>query len=960
MDNAQEEYQRISALRAKVLRQRVAAQRAEIARGEDLATVNTPPNIGHLGFDEEVTIDDPSFVENLGRRMAQEGAESAGFLSDIVLGGVIKATDMLTPDENFDADSVDEEVDASRAYETILNKIGVRTDPVEPRTTGERLTHNIVAPAASGLGILSLARKTTGKVGKAIKENFGDYAKAEVGAAVAGGTIRTGAESVGVNPLVSTGLELVSNIMGGVTVDRAIATKRAIQNGKKIATDFLKKKTSDFSEAEHDAAATVIQGDLRNKGFDPREAADEVAETKNLPDAERITVGASTTNPALQSFEASVFKNNEAARLKYEKSGLDLEAFIHAEMRIAMGDPHALVEVLEAYRKSSVWLSGLVEQRIQQAVEEAVKVAQESPRFPGSEGEIGETIKQLLLGIGREVREIESKKWNNLELTDVTMRPLVEKLDEIMREAQKWDVRDGLTDFPDKSFRDQILEFVTVVDEAADDVPQILGANGKPLTPKVDKPPEIDPDAIVEASQIIVMRKALLERAALAGASKQPSKARRLYALADAALETLETGSTKFVEDLADAREYSFNLNERFTREVIGPLLSASARRGEVVAGNEVMERLFKPNQRGATNMKALVLAAGEMPEAAKAYIMRQFYKTFSSGEAFNTKNGQDFLDDFRPALDEAGMTPLIEANVKASAAIDVIMDEQTALREGIRDSEITRILEIGTTEQDIVGAIETMFTTRTGQGQRRVKQMFDEIEFNNGLSATEKRAATGGLRSAIVEGALKSFFNASGRIVAGIDDRILRVRNVLEKSGQYTEEQIERVVHLANLFSKQNKAGARTVFSGQSNTPQDIAQSRVMEKLMRLAFIKKIAPIFSKDAGPGSMSIHQQAGQMGADLGKKLGVNDAQTLINMAIFDADLMEALLRREVDMTAADYGIIARALRSVARVAIGIGKKLAPQPLRGSQVGILSHGAEEINDEQARGREITGAQ
>lgn len=934
---------------------------------QQIAAARPAPTQGEIVTDDVEAASGVGLMENLGRLGAKTVAEVYGFPGDVALGIGMQAADLALPNSvvsDEELNILDERYDVSRAFEKMMNSLGVRTDVVEPRSGGERLLHNVVGPVAGGLLGLGTAAGTTGAVGNAVRQNFKRYAGADATAATAGGLAKTGVEVAGGGELASTGVELVANLVAGGFADRLMG----LGNLARKTQDAAKNTISDYNSRERSIARDFFIANLERAGENVDRVVSDVA-APGSPGAELLTPGAKARSPALQALEKSIIGADPRAADLFAHRKMEFDDFIRAQFRVAAGEPGLTDAVIDAYRASVDYRIDLVEKRLQQAIEDARKLVESAP--PGLYDDWSTPVKRILQRAEKEAREIESELWNNLPIAEVPMIRITDTYKEIMDEARVTGEAFGLEDFP-ASGTEIALKRLAGAEESADDAVTLLDKDGRPLK-ETPKTPAFDPNATTSTDEVIDFRKTMLERAAEAAANQKRSLSRRYYMLADAAMATLEEMGKDLAPEAAqaynDARTFSKNLNDRFTRDVIAPLLAVTPNRSELVPGNELMENLIRRGEAGRTNMIALKAAARGIPPQAKTSILQKFWIATLKDGKIDTNAAKNFLSGYHQLLEEAGLLDMVESIAAAASRADVAAQDIVRARQAIKSEALFQVaskygmrieledaLPTMTREQasnyvssgrGLVDAIGVAFRNKAGASQTKLRAMFDEIMALQGVSPEEKRVAVAGLRSAIMEGAVAALYRESGDPVTGVSQVATRIRVALENTGRFTDAQIERVTELSNLIEAANEAATRQTFKGESNTAKDLQRNFVMGQLLRYISVRYFANWF-KGEGPGALTIAGQSGRLGERIGEKIGVQDAFSLVTDAIFDQNLWVSLMKHESALTDGDVGNIKRALSAIKKGSMGLLRFGAGSMIQPSQTTVLQGLGEEITE------------
>jgi len=863
--------------------------------------------------------EDVGMGANIGRAAAKGVVSTLGFPGEVALA-IPKAGAYLAGDEG----SIDylNSIDPTGTINSILNQAGIRTDP-EPGNFRERMASNTAEAIAGGMTGLGFASQASGIVRQGTQKlmagRLGRFAAEDAASATAGAAVRSVAQEAGLgDPAASIGEFGASMLTGGILGKAQMAME---------GFAAMKNAPAGFKASERAAAKKYFQGNLAEFGEDPEAVRN--ALVADGPEGSRLlTPGARSGSTALQAIENSIIKSNPELQNQLIQSKKDLNTYVSDELRAALGGDGVPQDFIDNYRQGSDWAIHVSEKNRQSVIEQAWKEISDLP----PDMDYSSAIKRKLDEAKKLDRDLESELWDKTGAEDVLVesgdpnRPfLKESWEALKREIAEAGRGQGDKGLPDKSTMGRIREIVGDVSMAQPDA----------ISRYYGKPPEAPQDPTATVKELLALRSSLLDDAAEASASQNGQLARRLNALADGVLNTFDGVSGESAEAITQARKFSKDLNDRYSRDVIAPLLAQSASRGEKVAGNEVMGKLLKPSEPGRTAFRALKLAMGEMPKEASDYVLQKFYKDAIGEDGIDVKKAEKFISDFKPALEEAGLMDIVSSYVVTGRAVNKANVEAAALTQSLEGDVIAKFLRnYGTTNDDIVNFVASSLKSEAGASQAKLKEMFDQ-------SLTDVSGnAFRGLKSAVVDGALKAFYTAGDDVTksAATDlPRITsRVVNALEATGQFTPEQLDRVSQLGTILNKQASSERLRAFKGQSNTPQDLAAASALSNVARMAALKWVAPVVGK--GPGSLRAASIVSDMAGKLAGVITKDNAESLIKGAIFDQDLMAALLENPQTISPKSVATIKGFLKGVGRVAFVGGA-------RPSQVTILNDAEQE---------------
>lgn len=893
----------LEAYRARDRAKAAGDERAELAAHRSLRAKGQLPPVVEDG--QEVTTSDApvSLLNNIARRVNKELLGAATMIPDAALAVTREAARAFTDTPEEELEAFDKRYDLEDTLQGLLDDAGMGgiTKP-KPKNVVEAGILNVLGPVATGQGLLGTARTTAGRVGRALRDDYARYAKTDAAAATAGGIARTLAEGKGDNPDQSgLGFELAANFMVGSFVDRAIVARNLYSQFKNTNVKEM------IGSREFDVASDVMKGSVREAGEDPAEVVTALKRPE-APGTELLTPAAKARSPALAAAERSVLKGPEATRMqaKYLEVKQDASMFIRNQLVEQLGGGGVAQDYIDTMMDSADYAVQIMEKNVQMSL---AQLAAKQSELPPIGPDLSQEVKDLLITARNNAREVEQWFWAKSGLSDVSMDPLSKKLDEIMSEAKLIDEKTDYANFPDAAIRGLVKE---------------LGEAGT-----------------ASSDEIVALRSVILESAAEASADGKNALARRLNDLAGATLDTLDTGTPEFTEAFNEARRYSKELNDRFSRDIIAPLLGRSARRGELTPGNELMDKLMRGNEAGRTNMQALKIAMGDvidparpvtlqnltMPEAAQGYIMKKFLDETGIGLDYGA--GESFIKRFGPMLEEAGLLQMAQQYVDVARMVRTAEDDLVDFMKPQNRSIAEQLFnKFGHNEKGLIAGITTMLQQAAGGVEAKLPELFRSLDAAEnfagmpGAPRIDYAAAEAGLKTAIVEAVLRTFYTRDTNILGTrtevsqlLDEALPRITYALTATGKYTIDQVNRVAELADIAIRQGQAERQRPHKGQSSTSGDLALASSVGVFMRFLGLRAAGVV--KGGGPGSLQIASLMGRIGARIGTKLTHVDAQELLNRAVFDKELLIALLERPDRMTEANRNVILRALTGIRR-------------------------------------------
>ena len=830
-----------------------------------------------LALYQKANPEDPGILENAARGAAKGVASIAAFPAEAALA-VPKAGAYLAGDqESLDYLST---IDPTGAINSILNEAGVRTDP-QPGTFKERMAANTAEAVAGGLAGIGAGGMARGVIREGTQRlmagRLGRFAGEEVVAATAGAGVRSIAQEAGLGDPAAGVSEFAANFLTGGLMDKI----RLASEG----ASALSGVGAGFRTAERQKAANFYQGALTMAGEDPAKVAQTIRQT--VPGDEMLTAGARSGSVALQSAENALIKGNPELQARFIESKKDLNTYVADELRATLGEGVSQ-DFIDHYRQSADWALHITEKNRQQAIEQAWKEINELP--PG-DFDYSTPLKRRLEEAKRVDREIERDLWSQTGAEEVVT--------ESMDFARPF-LKEAYVDL-----QSEVARAGRAGDTLALPDQRIMGAVK-----------EISESGTASVDELVALRSSILDAAANAAADQNDNLARRLNKLAEGVLNTLDGASGPNAEALKQARQFSRDLNDRYSRDVIGPLLSRFANRGETVPANETMERLLRSGEAGRTNMRALGLASGGVPQEAKSYILQRFYKKAVNENGISVKDAESFIRTYQPAIEEAGLLDLMSSYVVTGrAANQANLELADLVSAQSSDVAATFLKNYGSTGDDMVNFIGSTLKSEARASQTTLKELYQNA------STDLSGAALKGLQSATVDAALKVFYTSGGDGSQRLPELTTRVVNALGATGSFSPEQIERVEQLGEILHKQASAERLRAFKGQSNTPQDLAHVSFISTLAKFAGLRAASLIVG--GGPGSLAGAGLVGRTAQRIAESLTKDNAVSLIKAAVFDPDLMAALLEAPATMSPKRQSVIMGFLRGTEKAALRIG-------------------------------------
>lgn len=313
-------------------------------------------------------------------------------------------------------------------------------------------------------------------------------------------------------------------------------------------------------------------------------------------------------------------------------------------------------------------------------------------------------------------------------------------------------------------------------------------------------------------------RSDLLEdaRNAMAGDTPNRVRARVLNELADAALEDMN--SVPAASDaLTDARNYTRELHDRFSRGPVGRVLGLQRTGGQRTDPSVTLERLLTPTgPQGEVNIQAVRKAVAESPEVARQaedtlsdFIRTRFVKETTDAQS-NVVSGsaQTFMRNNKELLDQVpGLRDELAGATTAQEVVERVGQQMAARQAGLQNKRISRAALF--LDAPVDREIQAVLNSKNPASNMR--------ELVRQASKDRTGDALEGLRAQFIRDWLKSgrsqIMDAEGvRMVRGnnLDDWFARNRDVITDSGLFTKEHRKRMRKIIETAQKIERAQAR------------------------------------------------------------------------------------------------------------------------------------------------------
>ena len=452
--------------------------------------------------------------------------------------------------------------------------------------------------APQGAGVV---RKTIGSIGDYARANKGKYYTSEAIASFYAGLFGgVAAQEFPDSPLVRAGAEISASFL---------PSRWAPQLVTSVSDAIVRGKSSLAAEGYSESAKNYVQKQLTDvvekAGEDPQQvvkAIDDFLATQ-LGDTSvpMSTVAQTTGSPVFTKLQSTIARYNA----KYSGDTKEMgEETLRAYDSIVdsfskSGDP-GLLQAAAILRKDNLAKQFQTGFNIAQtnALEKATKLG---TRGSDNRLVVGDILQKEMESLLRTARESESQLWQNavkgaFREVDGKLKPV--KLTPTNFAQALYDVSSSPFSSASKG------EISSELAELGQDLSS-LGFNRKKLkalskievTPEYLESRQLSPDALASlnlkdasAINLVRFRGSLLEKARQASGTGKPAAARRYTVLANAILDDLDALPEG---QYAEARAFSRELNDSFTRTFAGKVTSSTRQGEDVVAPELLVQRAF-------------------------------------------------------------------------------------------------------------------------------------------------------------------------------------------------------------------------------------------------------------------------------------------------------------------------------------------------------------------------------
>lgn len=345
---------------------------------------------------------------------------------------------------------------------------------------------------------------------------------------------------------------------------------------------------STFRSAASDTrAAQVLQDIVTQAGEDPAQLS-RLLRQEAVPGM-RMTAAQASGSPALMSLERKLAQ--ESAKFGNESQRLAEDSLSQFKMTLYLlegsGDPQALKE---ASRVREQYFRALITGRLQMAEARARSHASKIPLdTPEARSLLARDANTAVEEALRESRAVERELWGKVAReVPAAAENVIARFSQLQKEM-----------LPEESIPYVMRGPVRRMAEGGAAQSAILGPDGKPIM-------NLAPTGKTTSGELMLFRSRALELAREAAAKGNFSRARFYGNMAEAALDDLDRIATQ-VPGLTEARQFSKELNDTFTRTFAGESLATKGTGADRIPPEVMLRRAFGTGKEaGALRLKQL------------------------------------------------------------------------------------------------------------------------------------------------------------------------------------------------------------------------------------------------------------------------------------------------------------------------------------------------------------------
>jgi hypothetical protein len=776
------------------------------------------------------------------------------------------------------------------------------------------------APQAAGI-----VRQTIGAIGDFARANPGKFMAAETlanfYAGLAGGTATALAPD---SPLTKLGAEVSASFaptrfVFGITD----ALGSAIKNIKKA-------DTPGFSDATKNYVQNQLIEIAEAGGEDPKKIVQEIDKVlKELPlDTSGVprpgTVAQATGSVVLTKLQSYLARGNAKYSGDTKEMGEEaLKAYSDIIKKFeGTGDP-SLLAAAAILRKDNL------QKQFQTGFNLAQSEALEQAARLGTKGsdnraQVGDILQNKMEALLRIARESESKLWQ--DAMRATFRTTAGgKLKPVKVPASNFAqalFEVSGSPFSSASKGEIASEFASMSTDLSSigfNAKKLKALNKIPVTEDYLETRRLDPGAIealdlkpASAVDLIRFRSSLLEKAREAGGAGRTAAARRYSVLADSILDDLDTlPGTQY----ADARAFSRELNDAFTRTFAGKVTSTTRQGADVFAPEVLVQRAFsggadstlqriREMQEAANFVDPTGEAAKSVRAAEQKVIRSVAAETLNEDGTVNLNALNTFRAKNADALRFLGMEDEFKDIASTQKALLEFKDPNSLVSKRIADEKaFASLLEV----DDPTTAVSMALTSKTAP-TRNFKSLVETAD-----AGKDPEAARRGLLSSIYQYAFQTASKGEAFSPQVLEDIFFKplspnnpsLANMMRSTNLVSAEEISRLKQLTNKMSKVESAlntQQRIVDPNIVVKPQDAIEDLAIT-MLGAKFAGAIGP-----GGAGSLGFASRTMQMTRNFFNGMPQRQRLLLLEEATKDLSLYKELMTRALtEQQSRDLGV-----------------------------------------------------
>lgn len=684
----------------------------------------------------------------------------------------------------------------------------------------------------------------TGPFVNTARSSPGTFAAAELSSATGAGL------GAGIAEKVAPGdpqAALAGELAGGLVNPWSVLLSQT----RKVSSVIDRAVASTTPQGRKYAAAKYLQGLTRDLGEDPRNIAGRIG----TPDADApsMTAGAMSQSPAIMALERKLIKDSGdfGGRLREQVERSIGEANASLRAAAQSGNPAALQAANQARIE---YVNGLVQTRLARAEQRAQQVMQRiPPNDPAARSAANLRAREILDDAYADARAVENSLWE--EGIDKTVPVGADGLSR------------GLASASEGLVRGETPPIDSVLLNAAE---EIISEGG------------------TTAGEMLTLRSRILTKAGelRSGANPKRDAARRLELIADNILDDLDG-----VPGSAEARQFSYDLNQRFTSNYPGKLRQTRGRGETVIPASQTIERGIAGGGDEAVNATNQLGEAAEFG-AGRGMEMNQQVETVLRDMAqvvVNPRTGEidparfaNWAQRNRAMLERF---PQLRAQLQDAGQAQEILNQTRARAQAVQKAtDKSAFAQVAGYDDPVAGVRSVL------NGKRPVTGL-------NQLFRTARRAgpeAVAGLRASVIENVFKDATGANG-LIDGMklkDWFATPVGRQAIKDGIFTRSQVANLRRVADKSEQIQRA----VNTGRELDEVIGEPDAILDMLLRVAgSTMATRGAFAGVTGGGNQLIIASAGSKALRrMVDKAPRAKVTTVLRDAIQDPQLMSELL------------------------------------------------------------------